>query len=59
MKTFIITEYPELYRKWKVLGKTKKEAWENWLNDKIELIEEDYDEEYKPIEMEELKQWLQ
>jgi hypothetical protein len=56
MKTYVITEYPELYRKWKVLVKNKKDAWENWLNDKIELIEEDYDEEYRPVEMEELKQ---
>jgi len=45
MKTFIITEYPELYRKWKVLGKNKKEAYENWLSDKIKFIEEDYDDE--------------
>ena len=56
MKIYVITEYPELYRKWKVLGKNKKDAWENWLNDKIELIEEDYDEEYRPVEMEELTQ---
>jgi hypothetical protein len=51
MKKYIITEYPILIRKWKVLGKNKKEAYENWLNDKIELIEEDYDQEYKGIEI--------
>jgi len=45
MKTFIVTEYPKLIRKWKVTGKNKKEAYENWLNDKIEFIEKDYDDE--------------
>jgi hypothetical protein len=44
MKTFIITEYPQLIRKWKVVGKNKKQAYENWLTDKIEFIQEDYDD---------------
>ena len=57
MKTFVITEYPKLIRKWKVIGKNKKEVYENWLNDKIELIEKDYDdEEWDNLKMEEIKQ---
>ena len=56
MKTFIITEYPKLIRKWKVIGKSKKEAYENWLHDKIELIEEDYDQdEWDNLTMEQIK----
>ena len=56
MKAFVITEYPKLIRKWKVIGKNKKEAYENWLHDKIELIEEDYDEdEWNNQTMEEMK----
>ena len=56
MKTFIVTEYPKLIRKWKVLGKNKKEAYENWLNDKIEFIGKDYDdEEWDNLTMEEIK----
>jgi hypothetical protein len=54
MKTFLITEYPKLIRKWKVTGKNKKEAYENWLSDKIEFVEEDYDdEEWDNLTMEE------
>jgi hypothetical protein len=56
MKTFVITEYPKLTRKWKVIGKSKKDAYENWLHDKIELIEEDYDhDEWDNLTMEEIK----
>jgi hypothetical protein len=56
MKTFVITEYPKLIRKWKVIGKSKKEAYENWLHDKIELIEEDYDQdEWDNLTMEKIK----
>jgi hypothetical protein len=56
MKTFVITEYPKLIRKWKVIGKSKKEAYENWLHDKIELIEEDYDQdEWNNLTMEKIK----
>ena len=56
MKTFVITEYPKLTRKWKVIGKSKKDAYENWLHDKIELIEEDYDQdEWDNLTMEQIK----
>jgi len=56
MKTFIITEYPQLIRKWKVVGKNKKQAYENWLTDKIEFIQEDYDDNVWEREtMEEVK----
>jgi hypothetical protein len=56
MKTFIITEYPKLIRKWKAIGKDKKDAYENWLTDKMELIEEEYDDDVWEYEtMEELK----
>ena len=55
MKAFLITEYPKLIRKWKVIGKSKKEAYENWLHDKIELIE-DYDhDEWDNLTMEKIK----
>jgi hypothetical protein len=56
MKTFIITEHPKLIRKWKVLGTNRREAYKNWLNDKIELIEEDYDQnEWDSLKIEEIK----
>jgi hypothetical protein len=56
MKTFIVTEYPKLIRKWKVIGKNKKEAYENWLTDKIEFIGKDYDdEEWDNLTVEEIK----
>jgi hypothetical protein len=56
MKTFIITEYPQLIRKWKVVGKNKKQAYESWLTDKIEFIQEDYDDNVWEREtMEEVK----
>ncbi len=35
MKKYIITEYPELIRKYLVTGKSKKDAYNNFLEDKI------------------------
>ena len=57
MKKYIITEYPGLIRKYIVEGKNKKEAYNNFIDDKIiESLEADYDEDHQPLEIEEYKQ---
>jgi hypothetical protein len=57
MKKYIITEYPGLIRKYIVEGKNKKEAYNNFIDDKIiEALEADYDEDHQPLEIEEYKQ---
>ena len=54
MKKYIITEYPELIRKYLVTGKSKKDAYNNFLEDKIikQIGEDDYMFEYQPTEIE-------
>jgi hypothetical protein len=57
MKKYVITEYPGLIRKYIVEGKNKKEAYNNFIDDKIiESLEADYDEDHQPLEIEEYKQ---
>ena len=57
MKKYVITEYPGLIRKYIVEGKNKKEAYNNFIDDKIiEALEADYDEDHQPLEIEEYKQ---
>jgi hypothetical protein len=57
MKKYVITEYPGLIRKYIVEGKNKKEAYNNFIDDKIiEALDADYDEDHQPLEIEEYKQ---
>ena len=58
MKQYIITEYPELVRKYLVNGKSKKDAYNNFLKDNIikQVGEDEYEAEYQPLEIEEYKQ---
>ena len=57
MKKYVITEYPGLIRKYIVEGKNKKDAYNNFIDDKIiEALEADYDEDHQPLEIEEYKQ---
>ena len=58
MKQYIITEYPELVRKYLVNGKSKKDAYNNFLKDKIikQVGEDEYEAEYQPIEIEQVKE---
>jgi hypothetical protein len=57
MKKYIITEYPGLIRKYIVEGKNKEDAYNNFLEDKIvEVLEDDYEEDHHPLEIEEVKQ---
>ena len=59
MKQYIITEYPELVRKYLVNGKSKKDAYNNFLEDKIikQVGADEYEAEYQPLEIEEVTQW--
>ena len=56
MKQYIITEYPELVRKYLVNGKSKKDAYNNFLEDKIikQVGTDEYEAEYQPLEIEEV-----
>lgn len=57
MKHYIITEYPGLVRKYIVEGNNKKDAYNNFLEDKIiEALEDDYFESWNDTEIEEVKQ---
>jgi hypothetical protein len=57
MKKYVITEYPGLIRKYIVEGKNKKEAYNNFIDDKIiEALEDDYEEDHQQLEIEEYKQ---
>jgi len=57
MKKYIITEYPGLIRKYVVEGKSKEDAYNNFIEDKIvESCEDDYEEDHQPLEIEEYKQ---
>jgi hypothetical protein len=58
MKQYIITEYPELVRKYLVNGKSKKDAYNNFLEDKIikQVGADEYEAEYQPLEIEEVTQ---
>jgi len=56
MKKYIITEYPGLIRKYIVEGKNKKDAYNNFIEDKIiESLEDDYYESWHDLEIEEVK----
>ena len=56
MKQYIITEYPGLVRKYIVEGKNKKDAHNNFLEDKIvKSLEDDYFESWNDTEIEEYK----
>ena len=57
MKKYIITEYPGLVRKYIVEGKNKKDAYNNFLEDKIiQSLEDDYFESWHDLEIDEVKQ---
>jgi len=57
MKKYIITEYPGLIRKYIVEGKNKKDAYNSFIEDKIiKSLEDDYEEDHQPLEIEEVKQ---
>jgi hypothetical protein len=57
MKKYIITEYPGLIRKYIVEGKNKEDAYNNFIEDKIiKSLEDDYEEDHHPLEIEEVKQ---
>jgi len=55
-KKYIITEYPGLIRKYIVEGNSKKDAYNNFIEDKIvEALEDDYFESWNDTEVEEFK----
>jgi hypothetical protein len=57
MKKYIITEYPGLIRQYIVEGDDKKDAYNNFLEDKIvKSLEDDYFESWNDTEIEEYKQ---
>jgi hypothetical protein len=57
MKKYIITEYPALIRQYIVEGKNQKDAYNNFIKDKIvEALDDDYEENYHPLEIKEYKQ---
>ena len=57
MKKYVITEYPGLIRRYIVEGKNKKDAYNNFIEDKIfEALEDDYEEDHQQLEIEEYKQ---
>ena len=56
-KKYIITEYPGLIRQYIVEGNDKKDAYNNFLEDKIvKSLEDDYFESWNDTEIEEYKQ---
>jgi hypothetical protein len=57
MKQYVITEYPGLIRKYIVEGKSKEDAYNSFIEDKIiKSLEDDYEEDHQPLEIEEVKQ---
>jgi hypothetical protein len=55
-KKYVITEYPGLIRKYIVEGNSKKDAYNNFIDDKIiESLEDDYFESWNDTEVEEFK----
>jgi hypothetical protein len=56
MKKYVITEYPGLIRKYIVEGKNKKDAYNNFIDDKIiEALKNDYFESWNDLEIEQVK----
>jgi hypothetical protein len=56
MKKYVVTEYPGLIRKYIVEGKNKKDAYNNFIDDKItEALEDDYFESWNDLEIEQVK----
>jgi hypothetical protein len=56
MKKYVITEYPGLIRRYIVEGKSKKDAYNNFIDDKItEALEDDYFESWNDLEIEQVK----
>jgi hypothetical protein len=56
MKKYVITEYPGLIRKYIVEGKNKEDAYNSFIKDEIiEALDDDYDEDNQPLEIEEVK----
>ena len=56
MKKYVITEYPGLIRKYIVEGKNKKDAYNNFIDDKIiDALEDDYFESWNDLEIEQVK----
>ena len=57
MKKYVITEYPGLIRKYIVKGKNKEDAYNSFIKDEIiEVLDDDYDEDNQPLEIEEVKE---
>jgi hypothetical protein len=57
MKKYVITEYPGLIRKYIVEGKNKEDAYNSFIKDEIiEALDDDYDEDNQPLEIEEVKE---
>jgi len=57
MKKYVITEYPGLIRKYIVEGKDREDAYNSFIKDEIiEALDDDYDEDNQPLEIEEVKE---
>jgi hypothetical protein len=59
MKKYIVTEYITLIKSYVVEAKNKKNAYNNFLKDEniVEELEDDYEENYQPLKIEEFKKF--